>query len=265
MKNLSKGSQDPVSSKSEIVVSFINNSSSTEEIGDMLTNSKELPEKYNLAKKLLEKRDKIGGFTEIGQLQGIIGKEREVLSLFSPIFENIPFPIDDEKLQHVMWAHGSSVVVQNPKAFSSVSNKRNGTRLTGTMDRISESFIHCPIPTPTYASGSGLSLGSVMVLWRTSLSTTSEGPFVNVLHNEIWEGNQLIATNPPFNLTYLSNGYILAKFFINSRRKINFGLNASFKQEIYEGFGSFEGWAEYASIGAEFVTRNGNIFLPNEM
>jgi len=264
-KNIQRDYQDSTNQRFRTILDFLNNVSNPEEIGDVLNGSENISDLAKLSKSLIAHRNKLEGFTDIKQLTEVSGVDDRVMSTIRSAFERPSFPFDEDKLQHVMWVHGSSLHVEDPEAFGRITKYKNGTRITGSDVDISESFVHIAIPTPTFSSGTRFSIGSIMALWRTSWTTYSTGPFVNVLHAEFWDGNQLLAVNPPFEISWLSNGYLITKFIFSSNRKINFGIGASFKQIIEIGQSSALGWADYASVGAEFVTRKNSTFLPTAL
>lgn len=240
------------------VLDFFNNASTSKEIEDVIKKSKNVSDLTELSESIVAHRNKLGGFTKIDQLTQISGLDNQEFSTLFSAIEKPTLSLEEEILQHVMWVNGTSLHVENPEAFGSVSKKKNGTRITGLIEfaELIESFVHFAIPTPSFSSGNRFYIRSIFVIWRTSVTTHSRGPFVGVSDVEIWDGHQRITINPPFEITKLSNGYIITKLIINSNHRINFGIGVSFKQTIEVGDSSNLGWADYVSVGVEFVTRN---------
>lgn len=258
MKNYQRNYQSISTMNVKTILDFFNNAKSSKEIEDVLNKSKNVSDPNELSESIIAHRKKLAGFTDIDQIIQFSGLDNQELSNLFSAFEKQNSLFVKEALQHVMWVHGSSLHVENPEAFGGISKMKNGTRITGLTEfgELHESFVHFAIPTPTFSSENRFYLRSIMVIWRTSLTTHSRGPFVNVVDAEFWDGHQLLAINPSIDITYLSNGYLITRFIINSNEKINFGIGASFKQIIEVDGSSSLGWAEYASVGAEFVTRS---------
>lgn len=263
METTKAGIQNPLRFKEEKVLSFINNANSAEELFILFQENKDPKKTRELSNELLSKSQK--GIASSDEIAKIVGKEFNLSNTYSRLFDRPDLNLESQNLENIFWNHGNTTMVQSPSEFSSVSRWRNGTRVTGFIERSLSSFIHCPIPTPTLSNGKSLYVDTVIALWRTSFTTIDDpqSPGVDSFQAEIWDGHNVLATNPPFDIIFLTNGYLMTRFNINSRRKVSFGLSFSFKQEIYGG-GSFAGWAEYSSFGAEFITRNSIVVRPTE-
>ncbi|WP_339841784.1 helix-hairpin-helix domain-containing protein [uncultured Maribacter sp.] len=258
MKNKEGNYQGTAEQDFKPVLDLFNNASTSKEIEDVFKKNRDVSNLTELSESIIAHRNKLGGFTTINQLTEISGLGNQEFSTLFFAFEKPTLPVEEEILQQVMWIHGTSIHIEKPEVFSNISRNKNGTRITGFSELKNEyqSFVHYAIPTPTFSSGNKFYIRSIFVLWRTSFTTQSLGTFTYVTDVEVLDGHQLISSNPPFQIIYLGNGYIITKLRINSSRKINFGVGVSFNQVIDAGDPANLGWVDYVSLGVEFVTRS---------
>ena len=92
-----------------------------------------------------------------------------------------------------MWAHGNSLVVEDPGEYAYIRHRGWGTELSyaGPRDdedgeNLSLRYCHIPIPTPESVDGVAARLVRVLVLYETS-------ELMEVSRIDVWDGNSPVA------------------------------------------------------------------------
>jgi hypothetical protein len=96
-------------------------------------------------------------------------------------------------IEHAMWIHGTSIQVELPENIASMRRYGFFTRLTGKQN--TQNWFHFAIPTPVIVANNRLSVGRVMLRFRTM----SANAIVRDVH--IYDGSTRIAAHNGINLS----------------------------------------------------------------
>lgn len=247
------------------VLDFFNAAYTVEDIIETMNEADDKSDGVKLAEAIMCRRTELNTFANVQQLSDIQGVSSLIFSKIVASLTKPLFTFDSEKLQYVMWTHGTSLQVENPEQFGSILRMGRGTRIVnkdfvreepGT--GYSQSWVHFAIPTPAFSSGGRLSIRSVILNFRTSEPPygIKGTPFVSIEEVHVWDGHIRIAShqvNPS-----LATERRFERFSVPTGHNVQWGVGVSVNLLMMNSIpGSSRRWIEFGSAGAEFVSRSG--------
>jgi hypothetical protein len=149
-----------------------------------------------------------------------------------------------EKLNQLIWIHGTSGQVQDPEGVFSLVRLGSGTRILGKEGR--GITMHFALPTPMFVSENRLSIRSVFLDFATK-----ELAKVTAVH--VWDGPNRIASFENLNL---SGEHRFEKFEIEGHPGFSRGINVSVEIAFAVNHGT-SSIIEFMSAGGEFISKSG--------
>lgn len=146
-------------------------------------------------------------------------------------------------IDHEIWIHGSSVVIQEGSTVDSITRKGGSAIIKGKLGT-TLAWFHLPISSPILIDGSTLLVKSVKVMVDGS---PTAGVAIDCV--DLWDGNNRINRwLPKFNVFAFGN---IHKFDIAEDIEVNYGLNISLGVAFHAHTGSGE--FELIGAGCEFT------------
>ncbi len=240
----------------------------TEEILAVLDSTGDDSLHHNLAKAIMQRRSTLGSFTDIDQLKEIDGFNGQVYNRVVSSLIQPSFPVNEEKLEQVVWVHGSSLQIEHPDHYSNIVRKATGTRITGTeydppvpnnnpflpeaqgQSRPSISNVFFSIPTPIFQSGNRVAVRTIL------LNFIESDVFPHwVTEVSLWDGHIRIFKQAVG--WFRTDKHRNVRIGIPSRHQINYGIVISLKVGIWPHNPPTPNWIEFAAAGVEFVSGGG--------
>jgi hypothetical protein len=143
-------------------------------------------------------------------------------------------------IAHAMWTHGTSVLVEFPDRIQSIRRAGFFTRIVGKAG--SDNWFHFAIPSPVIVDGRRLTVGPVILRFRTLGSQA----FVRDVH--VWDGEGRLARHNGVNL---SGDHFFEPFGIPHCPPALWGLNISIGMEFTSGTATNR-TVDFISAGCDF-------------
>ncbi|HEV2708149.1 MAG TPA: DUF6623 family protein [Pyrinomonadaceae bacterium] len=144
-------------------------------------------------------------------------------------------------LAHAMWTHGHSLQIEYPDRIESVWRAGFFIRIVPKLN--TGNWFHFAIPTPVIVDDNRLTVGSVLLRFRTGSTVAC----VTAVH--IYDGEVKIASHDGLALAPTSWG--TPRFDVPGHPEIKWGLGISIGVTIGGGTGSRN--MEFASAGCDFL------------
>ena len=144
-------------------------------------------------------------------------------------------------LAQAMWSHGHSMQIEYPDRIRSVSRARFSMRVEGNSN--TSNWFHFAIPTPVIVNDNRLSVGSVMIRFRSA----SDKAFVHAVH--IYDGETKIASHDGLRLAP-QGSFDWPRFDVPTHPKVKWGLGISIGV-AFEGTNETENRMEFSAAGCD--------------
>lgn len=144
-------------------------------------------------------------------------------------------------LAHAMWLHGHGLQIEYPDRVESVW--RAGFFIRVVPKPNTGNWLHFAIPTPVIVDDNRLSVGSVLLRFRTGSTV------VRVTAVHIYDGEVKIASHDGLNLS--PNAWSTPRFDVPTHPEIKWGLGISIG--VTAGSGTGARTMEFASAGCDFL------------
>ncbi|MDR4484418.1 MAG: DUF6623 family protein [Nitrospirales bacterium] len=145
-------------------------------------------------------------------------------------------------LAQAMWSHGHSMQIEYPDRIQAVWRTGFYIRVEGNSN--TSNWFHFAIPTPVIVNDNRLSLGSVMIRFRSA----SDKAFVHAVH--IYDGETKVAFHDGLRLAP-QGGFDWPRFDVPTHPKVKWGLGISLGV-TFEGTNETENRMEFSSAGCDF-------------
>lgn len=120
-------------------------------------------------------------------------------------------------LAHAMWTHGHSMVIEYPASLTATWRAGFFIRVEGKKG--TGNWFHFAIPTPVIVDNNRLTVGSVMLRFRTA----SNDAFIHAVH--VYDGETKIASHD--NLHLAPNQWAFERFDVPPHPEVLWGLGIS--------------------------------------
>jgi hypothetical protein len=138
---------------------------------------------------------------------------------------------------HAMWIHGHSMQIEYPERVNRV--QRKGFSVEVQSGGVAHNWFHFAIPTPVIVDGNRLTVGSVLIRFKSS-----GGAVVQAVH--VYDGEIKIAARDQ--LTLNPTNWHVERVDVPSNPEIRWGLGIS----VQVGFGPDGGEIEFSAAGCDF-------------
>ena len=146
-------------------------------------------------------------------------------------------------LAQAMWVHGHSMQIEYPDRIQSVWRAGFYIRVQGKPN--TSNWLHFAIPTPVIVDDRRLSVGSVMVRFRSS----SDKAIIHAVH--IYDGETKIASHDGLSLAP-QGSFDWPRFDVPTHPDIKWGLGISIGVR-FEGTSAAQNQMEFSSAGCDFL------------